>query len=118
MLRPQLLGLARWMQGIGREQEPIDQSRRFRRQHAALPAAVGMSTEPNLIGMFLANLQDFGAQAFAIARGVTGTRRPHCTILSKRQIVTDHLNPVFRKRVVESDQQRRIAIRSSAVSEK
>jgi len=117
MCRPQLRGLARWMQGIGREQEPIDQSRRFRREHAALPAAVGMSAKPNLIGMLLANLQDFSAQAFAIARGVTGAWRPFGTILSKRQIVTDHLNLVFRKRVVERDQQRRIAIRSSAVGE-
>jgi hypothetical protein len=76
-----------------------------------------MSAEPNLIGMFLANLQDLGAQALAITRGVTGTRRPLCAILPEWQIVSDHLNLVFGKRVIESDEQWRIAIRSGAVSE-
>ena len=40
------------------------------------------------------------------------------TVLPKRQIVTYHFNSMFGERVCESDQQGRIAIRSSAVSEK
>ena len=113
----QLTRLPRRMQGIRKQQQTVNQARRFRRQHARLPAPIGMSTEPDLIGMLLTNLQDLLAQSFAISRGVTGTRRTVRAVLPIGQVVTDDLNLTLGECVCERDQQRRIAIGSSAVSE-
>ena len=83
------------MQGIGQQQKPIHQARHFRRQHAALAAAIGLPTQPDLIGMLLSDLVDFLAQAFPISRRITGTRRTFCTILPEGEIVTHHFDLMF-----------------------
>ena len=115
--RSQLGWLAGWMQRIGQQQKPIDQAWRFRRQHAALASAVRNPTQPDLIGMLLSDLVDFVPQAFAITRRITGARRAFWTILPEREIVTHHFDLMFGKCVGKSNQQGRVAIRSSAMSE-
>ena len=105
------------MQGIRKQQQAIDQPRRFRRQDAGLAAAIRMPAEPNLSRMLLAQLCNLFAKAFAIPRGVARTRGTVRTILSIRQVVTRYLNPVLGESICECDQKRRVAIRSGAVSE-
>src|ERR1700722_12318649 len=117
MRRAQLLRLARWMQRIGEQQETIGQSRRFRGQHTGLPAAVGMPAQPDLFGVFLANLQDLLAQAFAISSGVAGAWWAVWPVLPEGQIVAHHLNTMFGKYTCQSHQQGCITIRSSAVGQ-
>ena len=98
----QLLGLTRRMQRIRKQQEPIDYARRFRRQHAGLPATIRLPAEPDLFGILFAKLQNFLTQAFAILGGIARTWWSLCAILSKSQIVTHYLNPVFRKGILQS----------------
>jgi len=114
----QLAGLVRRMQRIGKQQEPVGEARCFRGQHAGLATAVGMPAEPDVFGILSADFEDLLAQTFAIARGVGGAGRTVRAVLSKWQIITDHFNAAFRESVCDGDQQRRVAIRSSAVSEK
>jgi len=112
----QLPGLAGRMQRVRKQQKPVGQPRYFRRQHAGLTAAIGMAAEPDLIGMLLANFQDLLVQACAIPSSVTGTRRSVGALLPIRKIVTDYFDLMFAECAGESHQQRRIAIRSGAVS--
>ena len=117
MTGSQLPGFARRMQRIRKQQEPLGEVRIFRCQHTGLAAAIGNSTEPHSIGVLLANLQDFLAQSFAIPRGVARARWALGPRLPKSQIITHYFNLMFGKRFGEGNEQRRVAIRSSAVRE-
>lgn len=84
----QLRGLARRVQGIRLQEQAIDKSRHFRRQHTGLAPAIRMSAEPDLIGLLLAKFHDLFTKTLAIARRVTGAGRTVRAILSKGKIVT------------------------------
>ncbi len=67
--------------------------------------------------MLLAQLQYLLPQACAIPRRVGWTRRTLRAILPERQVVSQRFDALFGECVCKRNEQRRIAIRSSAVSE-
>jgi len=57
------------------------------------------------------------AQPFAIARGITRTRRPMRTLLAKWEIVAHDLDILGGESIRQCDQQRGVAIRAGAMCE-
>ena len=114
----QLRWFAGRVQRIGEQQQAIREAGRFGCQHTRLPAAIRLSSEPHLIGMMLfADLQNLFTQAFPVARRVPRTRWSFGALLSKCQIVTQHIHSMLDERVCESHKQRSVAVGSSAVRE-
>jgi hypothetical protein len=89
----------------------------FRRQHAGLPSAVGMSAEPDMLWFLFARLDHLLAQAFAIAFGIGRAGRTVRALLPKGQVVAQDLDARRSEGVRHRYQQRGVAIRSGAVSE-
>ena len=118
MLRSQFLGLARWMQRIGKQQESIHQPGRFGGKHTRLPAAIRMTAQPYTLRLLVANLEDLFAQSLPVSRRIARPRRAIRPFLAKREIVAQHLDVRCVKSVLQRYQKWRIPIRSSAVREK
>jgi len=113
----QLLRLARRVQRIGEQQEPVGESRIFRSQHTGLPAAIRDAAEPELAWMLFPEFQQFRLQACAVALGVGRARRTRRALLPENQIVPDDGDLMFGECIGERHQQRRIPIPSGAVRE-
>src|SRR5438105_4645482 len=87
-----LFRLAGRMQRIREQKQSVDQTRSFSRQHAGLAAAIGMASDPDSLVFLLAGFENLLTKAFAVARRITSTGRSMRAILSKRQVVTHHLD--------------------------
>ena len=105
------------MQRIGKQQKTIHQPRRFGCQNAGLPAAVGVSAQPQAAWVRFADFEYFHAEAFAIARRLHWPWRTMRPLLAKWQIIADYVRTVRAECIRERDQQRRITIRTGAMCE-
>src|SRR5258708_3243708 len=117
MLGAELVWFAGRGQRIRQQQETSGLSRLFWAEHAGLPSTVGEAAEKDTARGYDFDGCDCILQSGAIALGFTRSRRAVGSILTVRQIATQDQGAGFGKSFRQSDQQRSLAIRSSAVSE-
>lgn len=86
----QFVGLAGRVKRVGKQEQSIDESRRFGGQDAGLTAAIGLPSEPNLPGILLASCHELLAQALPVACGIPRMGWPFGAILPEGQIVAQH----------------------------
>jgi|SRR5215467_5772247 len=102
MLRSLLLGTARWMEGVGKQQKPCRQIGFFSAEHAGLPSAVRVATDKYSVKQVLqvacgkipthkfANCGDRILKAGPVVGSVGGTRGTERARLAKGEIATQH----------------------------
>lgn len=117
MAGAELTGFTGRVQRIRKQEQRICQARFLRGQDARLPAAVRMTAQPELIGLLLAQEHKLFPQTLPVERGIWRARRSMRTLLAKRKIVARHFDRVSTEFRVQDNQQRGVAVRSSAVSE-
>ena len=115
MRGPDLLGLPRGMQGIGKQQEAVNDVRLFGRQHAGLTSAVGLAAEVNLAVRQRSHLLNRASQTRAIGGGHSRRRRPFRALLTERQIAAQDAQARVAKRASDRDQQGGGAIAARAM---
>lgn len=110
----QLLGFFGRMQRIREQEQPIRDSRIFRRQHASLTAAIRMATEERAPRHNAPQYLDGAFQSGAVERSIS-CRRPMRASLAKGQITPQNRKAGTGECFGDRHQQRRTAIRSRAM---
>src|SRR5438552_16632610 len=110
MLHPKLGRLARWMQGIGKQQQTGSKIVALGTQHRGLPASIGMSAEKYLFAAQLSRCGHGVPEPFTITLGIPGPGRTKRTILPKRQIATQHAQAGAREYFRQRDQKRSVGV--------
>ena len=117
VLGPVLLGLARRMQRIRKQQQPRYEFRFCRAQQRGLAATERNPTEKNSPGGRFANDRNCIPQARAIALGIARERRAMPPLLPERQVTAQDGLAGSGERFAHRNQQRRVAVAPCSVSE-
>jgi hypothetical protein len=103
VLRAELLGFARRMKRVGKQQQHFGEAGMFRGQHGRLTAAVGMASQDERARDDFAHGLDGALQTFAIALGRT-KRRSGGALLAKGQVATESVKAGAGKGFGDGDQ--------------
>jgi len=129
MLGALLLGFARWMQGIGKQQQARDQVWVFGAEHAGLAAAIGMAGEKNSSpSLPQRTRQGWGTQSLfhcgngilqsgAVAGGVARAGRAPGARLAIGEIAAQDGESGGGESLGQGDEQRSLGVRAGAVGQ-
>src|SRR5580658_3775076 len=119
MLGAKLFGLARRMQGVGKQQESRELVgfTGIGAEHSGLAPSVGMAAEKKSAGYGFAKGGYGVAQSHAIAFGIAGKRRSGAPLLAKGEIAAENDVAIRGEAFSQRHEQGSIAIRACAVGQ-